>query len=255
MNRVRLVFPEFNHPIIQEALSKCPDIDGIEATDLEMACTMVHEGKADALVAGIDYTSRMVILACRDFIGMQGKTFTSCFVFEKEEKKLIVADVATCKHPTEDQLYDIVLQTYDTAKVVLDDKPRVAMLSWSTLGSGGQDKSIDDIKAVIDRVKQDRPEIMIDGEMQLDAAVNPIIGAKKAPVSPVAGKANVLICPDLNSGNILYKSIEQFGGYTAAGPILQGFLAPASDLSRGSTVEDVISVIKIMKKIVEAHNG
>ena len=101
----------------------------------------------------------------------------------------------------------------------------------------------------LERVRRERPEIIIDGEMQLDAAVNLTVGKKKAPGSLVAGRANVLIVPDLNSGNILYKAMEQFGGFSAAGPILQGFKVPVSDLSRGSTVEDVVATIENMKKL------
>ena len=141
-------------------------------------------------------------------------------------------------------LYDIILQTHETAEAILAEQPRVAVLSFSTLGSGGSDDSIDRARKVISRIQSENSDIAIDGELQLDAAVNPSIGNKKAPGSTVAGRANVLIAPDLNSGNILYKAMEQFGGFTAAGPILQGFNAPVSDLSRGSTKEDVLAVIK-----------
>lgn len=119
------------------------------------------------------------------------------------------------------------------------------MLSFSTLGSGGRDETISLSQAVVEKVRETHPEILIDGEMQLDAAINPRVGEKKAPNSPVAGYANVLIVPDLNSGNILYKAMEQFGNFIAAGPILQGFNAPVSDLSRGSTVEDILAVIEV----------
>lgn len=163
---------------------------------------------------------------------------------------LILADAGVTKNPTVEQLTDIVLQTYETALKVLDDEPRIAMLSFSTFGSA-RDESIDKIHEVISRVCTLRPEIKIDGEMQLDAAINPRVAEKKAPSSPVAGHANVLIVPDLNSGNILYKSLEQFGGYTAAGPILQGFIKPCSDLSRGSTKEDVLLVIDTVKKLCQ----
>ena len=108
---------------------------------------------------------------------------------------------------------------------------------------------MDRAKAVIEKIHAMYPDIKIDGELQLDAAVNPRVAEKKAPGSQVAGKANVLIAPDLNSGNILYKAMEQFGGMNAAGPILQGFNAPASDLSRGSTVEDVKLVFEAIKRL------
>lgn len=271
----RIVFPEINHPYVQEAIKlakqKFPDFEAIGADNLEHACAAVKAGVADSMIAGIDYTSRDVILAARDIIGIKNPrqlekpTFSASFIFTKEDKAtplgqsvFILGDAAACKHPSFDQLYDITLQTYETATKYfkyLDNNstdsalnnfltPRIAMLSFSTLGSGGRDETISLSQAVVEKVRETHPEIIIDGEMQLDAAINPRVGEKKAPNSPVAGYANVLIVPDLNSGNILYKAMEQFGNFTAAGPILQGFNAPVSDLSRGSTVEDILAVIE-----------
>ena len=271
----RIVFPEINHSYVQEAINlakqKFPDFEAIGADNLEHACAAVKAGVADSMIAGIDYTSRDVILAARDIIGVKNPrqlekpTFSASFIFTKENKAtplgqsvFILGDAAACKHPSFDQLYDITLQTYETAtkyfKYLNHNStdsalnsfltPRIAMLSFSTLGSGGRDETISLSQAVMEKVRETHPEIIIDGEMQLDAAINPRVGEKKAPNSPVAGYANVLIVPDLNSGNILYKAMEQFGNFTAAGPILQGFNAPVSDLSRGSTVEDILAVIE-----------
>ena len=271
----RIVFPEINHPYVQEAIKlakqKFPDFEAIGADNLEHACAAVKAGVADSMIAGIDYTSRDVILAARDIIGVKNPhqlekpTFSASFIFTKENKAtplgqsvFILGDAAACKHPSFDQLYDITLQTYETAtkyfKYLNHNStdsalnsfltPRIAMLSFSTLGSGGRDETISLSQAVMEKVRETHPEIIIDGEMQLDAAINPRVGEKKAPNSPVAGHANILIVPDLNSGNILYKAMEQFGNFTAAGPILQGFNAPVSDLSRGSTVLDIVSVIE-----------
>lgn len=271
----RIVFPEINHSYVQEAIKlakqKFPDFEAIGADNLEHACAAVKAGVADSMIAGIDYTSRDVILAARDIIGVKNPrqlekpTFSTSFIFTKENKAtplgqsvFILGDAAACKHPSFDQLYDITLQTYETAtkyfKYLNHDStdsalndfltPRIAMLSFSTLGSGGRDETISLSQAVMEKVRETHPEIIIDGEMQLDAAINPRVGEKKAPNSPVAGHANILIVPDLNSGNILYKAMEQFGNFTAAGPILQGFNAPVSDLSRGSTVLDIVSVIE-----------
>ena len=253
---------ELENPIIKQAITEYnaenPDtvITPIPAENLEDACTKTAEPENDALIAGIDYTTRDVVLACKNHLGLdsQTETFSSCFVLKNNQTKsnhlktLVLADAGVTKTPTTDQLYDIVLQTYHTAKKVLETDPKIAVLSFSTLGSA-KDESIDKITQVIEKIKQTHPEITIDGEMQLDCAINPIIAAKKAPNSNVAGHANVLIVPDLNSGNILYKSLEQFGGYTAAGPILQGFKKPVSDLSRGSNVADIKLVIKILTKI------
>ncbi|MBI1146461.1 hypothetical protein JEO88_00450 [Candidatus Saccharibacteria bacterium] len=271
----RIVFPEINHPYVQEAIKlakqKFPDFEAIGADNLEHACAAVKAGVADSMIAGIDYTSRDVILAARDIIGVKNPrqlekpTFSASFIFTKENKAtplgqsvFILGDAAACKHPSFDQLYDITIQTYETAtkyfKYLNHNStdsalnsfltPRIAMLSFSTLGSGGRDETISLSQAVMEKVRETHPEILIDGEMQLDAAINPRVGEKKAPNSPVAGYANILIVPDLNSGNILYKAMEQFGNFTAAGPILQGFNAPVSDLSRGSTVEDILAVIE-----------
>lgn len=247
---MKIVFPEYQHPIIRQAAS-ITGVEMIENKDLSSACEMVREGRAETMVAGIEYTSREVILACKNVLGMKDKTFSASFVMEKADEKYVMGDAAACKQPTVEQLFEITLQTYKTAKAVLEEEPRVAMLSFSTLGSGGRDESIEKIKTVVEKIRRENPKMKIEGELQLDAAVNLRIGQKKAPNSLVAGQANVLICPDLNSGNILYKAMEQFGGFVAAGPILQGFLVPISDLSRGSTVEDVVAVIETLKKLVK----
>ena len=276
MSKSRIVFPEFTNPYIQEAIKiakeKFSDFEAVGADNLEHACAAVKAGVADSMIAGIDYTSREVILTARDIIGVKNPrnlekpTFSASFIFTKENQAtplgqsvFILGDAAACKHPNAEQLYDITLQTADTAAkyfahlqknstdpAVADFlTPRVAMLSFSTLGSGGKDDTISLVQEVLAKVNADQPNLLIDGELQLDAAINPRIGNKKAPNSKVAGFANVLIVPDLNSGNILYKAMEQFGNFTSAGPILQGFNAPISDLSRGSTVLDIVSVIEV----------
>ncbi len=247
---LKIVFPEYKNEIIKEAIRTSGEsFEAIEADDLADALRVLKDGGADAMIAGIDYTTRDVALGCRDVLGVKSKTFSSCFYFTKDgEKPFILADAGITKEADVERMVDIVLQTYESALKLLDEEPRVAMLSFSTKGSA-RDASIDKINEVIKRIRMLKPEIKIDGEMQLDAAVNSRVAAKKLPESEVAGKANVLIVPDLNSGNILYKAIEQFGGYTAAGPILQGFNKPVSDLSRGSTAEDVREVIKAVIKL------
>jgi len=254
---IRIVFPEQENEIIKastkEAREKFEDFEPIFVNSLEKACEKVKNKEADALVGGIDYTSRDVILSARDIIGKKDETFSASFVLEKDDSVYVLGDAAACKNPTEDQLFDITLQTYKTAKAVLKTEPKIAMLSFSTLGSGGSDPSIMRIRNVVNRIHEKYPEIAIDGELQLDAAVDKTIGDKKAPGSTVAGQANVLIAPDLNAGNILYKAMERFGGFVAAGPILQGFNAPLSDLSRGSSKEDVLKVIEIELKLARLN--
>ena len=276
---MKIVFPELNHPNIQAALrlynadaslndSNC-SVEGIPAADLTEACNIVKNGDADALIAGIDYSSRDVILACRDNFGMGSfadslnvlepllglpvsyepyKTFSGLAVMQKDDKTYLLADMAACKHPTKDQLVEIVEQTYVSAKFLLPDQPRIALLSFSTAGSGGRDDTITLMQSTLAEFRDS--DMLIDGEMQLDAAVNPAVGAKKFPGSPVAGHANVLIAPDLNAGNLLYKSFEQIAGYTVAGPILQGFNFHVSDLSRGSSVADIVLTIDSMVKLI-----
>lgn len=259
---MKIVFPEYNNEIIQAALKEATDIAAIKAENLEDACAKIKNGEADALIAGIDCPTRDVVLACKNYLGMKDQTFSSCFLLEPPINTLydrtnprdpnvrtyVLADAGVTKNPTKDQLKDIVRQTYESAKKLLEEEPKIAMLSFSTKGSA-KDESIDKINQVLSEIKAENPEIIIDGELQLDAAINPRIAAKKCPDSPLQGLANVLIVPDLNSGNILYKAFEQFGNFTAAGPLLQGFNFPVSDLSRGSTKEDVLLVINCIKNL------
>lgn len=289
---MNIVFPEFNNPTIQEALHRhaemrasgepipglaetgVSEITALEAPDLATACTMVKSGQADTMIAGIDYSSRDVILACRDNFGMAKKpqlinaeqvqpnstsdnpdnselysTFSGLAVMQRDRDIYLLADMAACKHPSKDQLIEIIHQTHASARKLFTEPPRVALLSFSTFGSGGHDDTIDLMQAV--RQEFQGSEILLDGEMQLDAAVNPEVAQKKFPDSPVAGHANVLIVPDLNSGNILYKAFEHIAGFHVAGPILQGFNFPVSDLSRGSSATDVILTIEVMAKLTQ----
>jgi phosphate acetyltransferase len=248
---VRIAFPEGNNPKIRQAANLAADknlIEPIYGDDFDTSAKLVTDGKADGLVAGIDLTSRQVILGARDHFGLQPglKTFSSCFLMDLPNGQVItLADCATCKRPTAQQLTDIVLSTAATVHQVLQVEPKVALLSFSTHGSGGHDDSIDLIAETLKSVKAKSPQLAVDGELQLDAALLPAIASKKAPDSPLKGQANVLICPDINSGNILYKAVEHLAGAHAYGPILQGFAKPVNDLSRGSSVEDIYGVILV----------
>ena len=277
---MNIVFPEFHHPTIQEALARhaemratgepipglaeqgVSEITTLEAPDLATACQLVKSGQADAMIAGIDYPSRDVILACKEHFSLSGQTFSGLTVLQREREIYFLADMAACKHPTTEQLVEIVHQTHAAASKILstatvnygpepDRTPRIALLSFSTAGSGGHDDTITLMQSVRDAIHAQSPEILVDGEMQLDAAINLEVGHKKFPGSPVAGRANVLIAPDLNSGNLLYKAFEQLAGFHAAGPILQGFNFPVSDLSRGSSVADIILTMEVMAHLVK----
>lgn len=256
----KILFPEASNEYIQASAKElsanriCEPI--VEQLDLVSACAKIKSGEVGAMVAGIDWSSRDVILACRDELGMQEgfKTFSSLFVADLPDgRRFIIADGATCKNPTAEQLSEIIILVHDAAQKILGETPRVAILSFSTFGSGGKDPSMDKTAETIALLGQRRPDILVDGEMQLDAAVNPRIGEKKSAAkggSEVAGRANVLITPDINSGNILYKSVEQFAHAKLAGPILLGFNYPVSDLSRGSTPEDIVFTTECLQKLI-----
>lgn len=264
---MKIVFPEFNNPTIQSALrhheemrasgepipglaeNGVSEITALEAPDLATACAMVKSGQADTMIAGIDYSSRDVILACKEHLGLSDKTFSGLAVMQRDREVYLLADMAACKHPTKAQLVDIVRQTHASAQKLLAEPPRVALLSFSTFGSGGNDDTIELMQTVRNEFQDS--DIILDGEMQLDAAVNPAVAQKKFPNSPVAGRANVLIAPDLNTGNILYKAFEHVAGFHVAGPILQGFSFPVSDLSRGSSVTDVILTMEVMARLAQ----
>ena len=246
---MKIVFPELNkNEIASEAANRFEGIEFIPADDLDQATKLLSEGTADSMVAGLDYSSRDVVLACKNNIPLKSAFFSSCFICKKDDKILAIADGGINKTPTKEQLYTIVEDTATTFENYTGETPKIAMLSYSTYGSGGKNPDLDKIHSIIDQIKQNHPDWLIDGEMQLDAAVNPRVAAKKTKDGPLKGEANILITPDLNSGNILYKSLEQFGGFTIAGPIIQGFEIPLADLSRGSTVEDTILTIDVIKQ-------
>ena len=251
---MKILFPEANNEYIKAAAAELNGIcePVLEDCDLRTAATKLANGEADAMITGIDYSTRDVILATRDYVGVaEGfKTFSSLFVAKLPDgRRYIISDGATCKNPTAEQLADIIELTHDAAAKILGEQPRVAVLSFSTFGSGGKDPSMDKTAEAIGAIRARRSDILVDGEMQLDAAVNPRNEKKKAPESAVAGRANVLIVPDINSGNILYKSFEQFAGATVAGPILLGFKKPVSDLSRGSTKEDIVLTAESLSQL------
>ena len=251
---MKIIFPELkNSTIAKEAIKHFPDIKFLDTENLDEAVKILAEGKADSMISGLDYSSRDVLLAFKDHIPLKSAFFSSCFVCEREDKHFILADGGVNKLPDAEKLCTIVEDSAKTFEIFYSEQPKIAMLSYSTKGSGGKNPDLEKIYTVIEKIKGNHPTWLIDGEIQLDAAINPRVAAKKIPNSPLQGAANILITPDLNSGNILYKSLEQFGNFTIAGPIIQGFEIPLADLSRGSTVEDIILTINVIKKLLERN--
>jgi len=163
-----------------------------------------------------------------------------------EGNLLAIADCAVCPSPEPNELADIAITTADTVRNLMGWEPRVALLSFSTKGSASHEL-IDNILRALEMVHKRRPDLLIDGELQLDSAIMPEVAAKKVPGnSPVAGRANILIFPDLNAGNIGVKLIQCFAKAVAYGPILQGFAKPVSDLSRTAPIEEIVGAITIM---------
>ena len=244
---MKIVFPELANPLAAQAIQQFPDIDFLPAPDLSTAVHLLASGEADTMISGLDYSSRDVLLAYKEQLPLKSKYFSSCFICERGNTHFALADGGVNKLPTKEQLYTIVEDTATTYSNFYHEQPIIAMLSYSTNGSGGKNPDLDKIHYVIEQIRSSHPDWIIDGEMQLDAAISPDISQKKFPTSQVAGHANILIVPDLNTGNILYKALEHLGGFTVAGPMIQGFSTPLADLSRGSTVEDIILTIKVLK--------
>lgn len=214
---------------------------------------LLAAGSADGMVGGCSVATAHVIRAGLWCVGCAKgvSTVSSFFVMIHPNTSfghhgiLIFADCAVVVDPTAEQLSDIAVSTVQSARSLLPDfSPSVAFLSFSTKGSADHDR-VSKVRTAVEKFKSVLPEVPSDGELQLDAAIIPNVGNSKAPGSPVAGRANVLIFPDLDSGNIGYKLAQRLGGAEAIGPILQGLAKPVNDLSRGASAEDIEAVIAL----------
>lgn len=213
---------------------------------------MVHTGDADGMVAGAICSTADTLRPALQIIKTAPgiSTVSSCFIMETQTPQygdnglMVFADCAVNIAPDSDQLAAIAISSAESARVLCGIDPRVAMLSFSTKGSA-KHEAVDKVRIATEKVHELAPELNVDGELQADAALVETVGQLKSPGSPVAGHANVLVFPCLEAGNIGYKLVQRLGGAQAYGPILQGLKKPVNDLSRGCSVEDVVSVAAI----------
>ncbi|MDR2576109.1 MAG: phosphate acetyltransferase [Treponema sp.] len=219
---------------------------------LRWGAMMVHMGKADAMVGGVINTTGNVLRAGISIIGTaQGlKNASSCFVMSGLDPKwgvdgtLIFSDCAVIPAPLPEQLADIAESAANSCREFLDAEPVVALMSFSTKGSADHE-NVAKVQAAVKILKERNVKFVFDGELQADAALIPSVTDQKAPGSPIKGKVNTLIFPDLGAGNIGYKLVQRLGNAQAFGPLLQGFAKPISDLSRGASVEDIVTTCAV----------
>lgn len=219
---------------------KCNDADGLVSGAVHTTGDLLRPG-----LQIIKTTKGASVVSSFFIMGLQ----STCY---GEEGMLLFADCAVNPNPNYKELAEIAITTADTAKNVCKIEPRIAMLSFSTMGSADHEM-VEKVRRATELVKELRPDLLIDGEMQLDAAIVESVAKQKAPNSIVAGKANILVFPDLQSGNIGYKLVQRFANAEAVGPICQGFDKPINDLSRGCSVDDIVNVVALT--VVQAQNN
>ena len=235
-----------------KGMTKEAATDLLKSDPLYLGCMLVKEGIADGMVAGAVYSTANVLRPSLQILRTAPgiKLVSSFFIMVVpdcefgENGILLFSDCGLAQNPTSEELAAIALSSADSFKKLTGIDPRVALLSHSTKGSA-KHPDVDKVTEAVRIAKEAAPNLMLDGELQLDAAIVPAIGKQKAPDSPVAGSANCLIFPDLDSGNIGYKLVERLAKAEAYGPITQGISKPVNDLSRGCSAEDIVGVTAI----------
>ncbi len=261
----RIAFPEGDDPRVAAAAKILarrsvvePVFVGGEGGDpdaggaLQRAAAMLRAGAVDGVVAGAAHTTAEVVRTALKVVGLRDgvRTLSSSFFMEvrgfrgKGTEVLTFTDAGVVPAPGGRQLVEIAGEAVRLRRQVVGDEPRVAFLSYSTLGSAGG-RSVERVREAARRFRALQPDVAADGELQADAALVPEVARGKAPGSPVAGRANVLVFPGLDAANIAYKLVERLAGALALGPILQGLGAPMNDLSRGASVSDIVHIAAI----------
>jgi phosphate acetyltransferase len=255
LEKVRIINPETSDRYEDYAntlyeLRKKKNISITMARDLMLDVSyfgtmMVYKGEADGMVSGASHTTQHTIRPALQFVKTKPgvDTVSSVFFMCLPNRVSVFGDCAVNPNPTAEQLADIAISSADTSKM-FDIEPKVAMLSYSS-GTSGEGQDVDKVRKATELVRQRRPDLKVEGPIQYDAAVDPVVGKKKLPGSLVAGQASVLIFPDLNTGNNTYKAVQRETGALAIGPMLQGLNKPVNDLSRGCTVDDIFNTVVI----------